>query len=204
MMKLHWSPRSPYVRKVLVFAHEVGVADRLAPVRTLVGGTIIHRELMAENPLGKIPTLVLEDGAILYDSLVICEYLDTLHVGQRLIPADWPSRAVALRRHALGHGMLDAGLLWLGERSRPADRRSDAHTALWQAKIAQCVAALEHENLASSRVTIGEIAIGVALSYLDFRFAAERWRDLHPRLAAWYAAFEQRGSMQVTAFVDDS
>ena len=100
-MTLHWSPRSPYVRKVMIAAHEMGLQDRLRPVRTVVGGTTPHRELMRINPLGKIPTLELEDGTILYDSPVICEYLDTLHDGPKLFPAAWPARGVALRRLAL-------------------------------------------------------------------------------------------------------
>ncbi len=86
MMKLHWSPRSPYVRKVMIVAHELRLADRLEIVRTVVGGTTPHRELMQENPLGKIPTLVLENGTIIYDSPVICEYLDTLHDGPKTVP----------------------------------------------------------------------------------------------------------------------
>jgi glutathione S-transferase len=104
MMKLHWSPRSPYVRKVMIVAHELGLADRLEIVRTVVGGTKPHLELMRENPLGKIPTLVLEDGTIIYDSPVVCEYLDTLHDGPKLFPA-WPDRLVALRRREPGAGM---------------------------------------------------------------------------------------------------
>jgi glutathione S-transferase len=87
MMKLHWSPRSPYVRKVMIVAHELGLADRLETVRTVVGGTTPHLALMRENPLGKIPTLVLEDGSVLYDSPVICEFLDTLHDGPKLFPS---------------------------------------------------------------------------------------------------------------------
>ena len=107
MMKLHWSPRSPYVRKVMVVAHELGLADRLELVRTVVGGTTPHLELMRENPLGKIPTLVLEDGTIIYNSPVICEYLDTLHDGPKLFPhvagpADRAAPVGAGRRHA-GH-----------------------------------------------------------------------------------------------------
>ena len=120
MMKLHWSPRSPYVRKVMIAAHEMGLAGRLQTVRTVVGGTTPHLELMRENPLGKIPTLVLADGTIIYDSPVICEYLDTLHDGPKLFPA-WPERLTALRRLALGDGMLDIALAWLGERFRPED-----------------------------------------------------------------------------------
>jgi glutathione S-transferase len=202
MMKLHWSPRSPYVRKVMVVTHELGLADRIEIVRTVVGGTTPHRELMRENPLGKIPTLVLEDGTILYDSPVICEYLDTLHDGAKLFPA-WPERLTALRRLALGDGMLDIALAWLGERFRPAERQSEPHMALWQAKLRACVDALESEALGDGRFTIGHIAIGIALSYLDFRFADLAWREGHPRLAAWHAAFDARPSVLANLPIDD-
>jgi glutathione S-transferase len=204
MMKLHWSPRSPYVRKVMIVAHELGLADRIETVRTVVGGTTPHRALMRENPLGKIPTLVLEDGTILYDSPVICEYLDTLHDGPKLYQA-WPERLLALRRLALGDGMLDIALPWLGERFRPTNKQSEPHMALWQSKIRACVDALEQEAdaLAASRLTIGHIAIGIALSYLDFRFAELRWRDGHPLLAAWHATFDARPSVVANPPVDD-
>ena len=86
-LTLHWSPRSPYVRKVMIAAHEMGLQDRLRPVRTVVGGTMPHRELMRINPLGKIPTLELPDGTVLYDSPVICEYLDTLHDNAETVPS---------------------------------------------------------------------------------------------------------------------
>jgi glutathione S-transferase len=204
MMKLHWSPRSPYVRKVMIVAHELGLADRLRIVRTVVGGTTPHLELMRENPLGKIPTLVLEDGTIIYDSPVICEYLDTLHDGPKLFP-DWPERLVALRRLALGDGMLDIALAWLGERFRPAEKRSAPHMTLWEAKLRCCVDALEQEAavLAADRFSIGQIAIGNALSYLDFRFGDLRWRDGHPQLAAWHARFASRPSVMANPPVDD-
>jgi glutathione S-transferase len=201
MMKLHWSPRSPYVRKVMVVAHELGLADRIETVRTVVGGTKPHLELMRENPLGKIPTLVLEDGTILYDSPVICEYLDTLHGGEKLFPADgehWTAR----RRLALGDGMLDVALAWLGERFRPAERQSAPHMVLWETKLRACVDALEHEALEGS-ITIGHIAIGIALSYLDFRFGELGWREGHPKLAAWHAGFDARPSVLANPPVDD-
>jgi len=203
-MKLHWSPRSPYVRKVMVVAHELGLADRMETVRTVVGGTTPHRDLMRANPLGKIPTLVLDDGTILFDSPVICEYLDTLHDGSKLFPA-WPDRLTALRRLALGDGMLDIALAWLGERFRPAERQSTPHMALWEAKLRACLPALESEAdaLAAGRLDIGHIGIGIALSYLDFRFADLRWRDGHPRLAAWQAMFDARPSVQANPPVDD-
>jgi len=121
-MKLHWSPRSPYVRKVMIVAHELGLTDRIETMRTVVGGTTPHVALMRENPLGKIPTLVLEDGSVLYDSPVICEYLDTLHDAPKLFPS-WPERLLALRRLALGDGMLD--IASLGRRTVSADGKAE-------------------------------------------------------------------------------
>ena len=92
LMTLHWSPRSPYVRKVMIAMHEMRLADRIQAVRTIVGGTTPHAELMKINPLNKIPTLELADGTVIYDSPVIIEYLDTLHTGPKLFPSAWPER----------------------------------------------------------------------------------------------------------------
>ena len=195
-MTLHWSPRSPYVRKALVVAHEVGVADRLAHVRTLVGGTVPHLALMTENPLGKIPTLRTPDCGILYDSLVIGEYLNDLGGGS-LFPPSGVARMTALRWQALGSGMLDIALLRLGERGKPEPMRSAAHEALWVGKIVCCLDALEEEAvaLAATPFNIGHIAIGVALGYLDFRFGPEAWRQGRPQLADWHEGFNARPSV---------
>ena len=205
MMTLHWSPRSPDVRKVMIVAHELGLQDRLRTVRTVVGGTTPHRELMDINPLGKIPTLELEEGSALYDSPVICEYLDTLHSGAKLFPSAWPERGVALRRLALGDGMLDAALPWLGERFRPADRQSQAHNDLWRAKLVASVDALEREAqaLRDGVFSIGHVAIGVALGYLDFRFGELSWRDGHPKLAGWHETFNARPAVHANPPIDD-
>jgi hypothetical protein len=110
-------------------------------VRTVVGGTKPHLELMTRNPLGKIPTLELEDGGIVYDSFVVIAYLDTLHAGPKLIPAGGAPWLTALRRHALGNGMLDVALAALGERFRPAAQQSEPHLALWHLKLHTCVEA---------------------------------------------------------------
>ena len=129
MMTLHWSPRSPFVRKVMVAAHELGLADRIATVRTVVAMANVNRALLAENPLGKIPTLVLEDGTILYDSQVIIEYLDSLVGGGRLVPASGPARWLELRRHALANGLLEQLILWRSERDKqhhPTTRAENA------------------------------------------------------------------------------
>src|SRR3954452_15665901 len=124
---------------------------------------------MEENPLSKIPTLVLDDGTVLYDSPVICEYLDNLHTGRKLVPAELGPRMTALRRQALGDGFLDFLLLLRneGERAHP----SEAHLSAYNTKRRAVLAALETEagDLASSPFSVGHIAIGCALSYLDFR-----------------------------------
>jgi glutathione S-transferase len=201
-MKLHWSPRSPYVRKVMIAAHETGAAGRLACVRTVAAMTTPHVELMVDNPLSKIPTLVRDDGAPLYDSVVICEYFDGLHDGPKLFPAEPQARWTALRRHALGNGLLDVLLYWRSERLRkqPAPVWLDAYAVKQHATVD----ALEKEAaaLAATPFGIGHIAIGCALSYSDFRFADLDWRRDHPGLAQWHAAFSQRPSVRATEFAE--
>jgi len=203
-MKLHWSPRSPFVRKVMIVAHECGLADRLQCVRTVAEMTKPHAELMRDNPLSKIPTLVLDDGTALYDSPVICEYLDGLGGEPKLFPQQGRARIVALRRQALGDGFLDLLVLKRNERLRT--QPSEAHLASAAARTA---AVLDHLNgeastLATDPLGIGHIAIGCALSYLDFRFADENWRRDHERLANWHSFFTARPSARATLPVDDS
>lgn len=204
-MILHWSPRSPYVRKVMIAIAEMGLQDRIRTVRTVAGGTTPHWELMKVNPVGKIPTLELPDGTAIYDSPVIMEYLDTLHDGPKLYPSPFPERLTALRRHALGQGMLDSALPLLAEGFRPPERQSEPHKDLWRAKLRACVDSLEQEAeaLASSGFNVGHLAIGVALGYLDFRFADLSWRDGHPKLAAWQESFDARPSVRANVPVDD-
>jgi glutathione S-transferase len=203
---LHWSPRSPYVRKVLIAAHEAGLEDRIDTTRTVVGGTTPHLELMEDNPLGKLPTLIPADGRAIYDSYVILEYFHQLSPKAGLIPEGGPARIETLRHHALGNGMLDILLQWLGERGRPPERQSEPHIALWRSKITACITTLESEadTLAATKFNIGHIAIGTALGYLDFRFKSDHWRPGHDRLAAWYETFRLRPSVVAHPPVDDS
>jgi glutathione S-transferase len=202
-MKLHWSPRSPFVRKVMIFAHETGLADRLQCVRTVVTATAANADLLCDNPLSKIPTLVLDDGTVLYDSAVICEYLDSLHDRAKLFPPAGPARFTALRRQALGDGFLDLLILRRYERERASPLQSliEAFSAKYQATMSL----LERDaaSLASTPFGIGHIAIGAALSYLDFRFPDLGWRTGHPQTAAWHVGFAQRPSAKVTEPVDD-
>jgi glutathione S-transferase len=202
-MKLLWSSRSPFVRKVMVAAHELGLAQRIETHRVVVGANNPNPDVMAINPLNKVPTLILDDGTALYDSRVICEYLDTLHGGPRLIPVDPASRFAALRRQALGDGLMELNVLRLGEQNRPQPAQSEKHLAAHRLKTAATLDALEREaDRFEARPDIGHIAIACALSHLDFRFAADAWREDRSRLAQWHAGFATRPSMRATEHAD--
>jgi glutathione S-transferase len=203
-MKLHWSPRSPFVRKVMVVVHELGLADRVTCVRTVAASTKPHAALMQDNPLSKIPTLVLDDGTVIYDSPVICQYLDSLDPVPKLHPIEPKARLVALRRQALGDGFLDMLVLLRDERLRA--NPSEVHKASAAVRKAAVLKSLdqEAENLAAAPFGIGHVAIGCALSYLDFRYADEDWRKGHPRIAGWHATFAARPSVRATKPVDDA
>jgi glutathione S-transferase len=203
-MKLHWSPRSPFARKVMIVAHERGLVDRLHCVRTVVAMTAPHAELMRDNPLSKIPTLVLDDGAALYDSPVICEYLDALDGKPQLFPRDRRLRMVALRRQALGDGFLDLLVLARNERLRKEPSEVQLNSAAVRSGAVLDSLEREAQALMASGFDIGHIAIGCALSYLDFRFAEEDWRKRRPNLARWHAGFAGRPSVEATRPVDDS
>ena len=203
-MKLFWSPRSPFVRKVMVFAHETGLAPRLALERTLVVMSQPNRDLMRYNPLGRIPTLITDDGTVLHDSLLICEYLDSLHGGNKLFPPAGKARWQALAWHALGNGLLETLVLWRNEALKPEPQRSGDLLAAFELKTRLAVGSLESQVDALERETfgIGHLTIGVALGYIDFRFPGLGWRADHPSLAAWYAAFAQRPSALATLPAD--
>lgn len=196
-MKLRYSPTSPYVRKVTVTAHETGLHSRIQRVPTVT--TDPASGLAKDNPLGKVPVLILEDGQRIFDSPVICEYLDSLHQGPKIVPPAGSERWVALRRQALADGILDAAVLRLLEGRRPANEQSPAWIAKQKAVIERSLDALEDEvDRLGDGLTIGHITIGVALGYLDFRFAGDAWRDRRPKLARWNEQFQQRPSMSST------
>jgi glutathione S-transferase len=203
-MKLHWSPRSPFVRKVMIVVHERGLVDRVVCVRTVAAMTKPHAELMQDNPLSKIPTLVLDDGRVLYDSPVICEYLDGLGNAPKLFPTGPAARFEALRRQALGDGFLDMLVTLRNERERA--HPSDVHVASTAVRTTAVLQSLEREAeaLGAAPFGIGHIAVGCALSYLDFRFAEDEWRKGHPHIARWHESFAARPSVQATEPVDDS
>lgn len=200
-MQLHWSPRSPYVRKVMITAHELGLVQQLTLVRSVAAMLKPNPTLMEVNPLSKIPTLELDDGSTLWDSVVICEYLNARE-GGTLFPADGDARWQALRWHALGDGMLDTLILWRNEREREVPL--PALIAAFELKINASLALLDTETPALSQAPfgIGHIALVSALGYIDFRFSSHQWQARAPQLAAWFATVQQRDSVRATALME--
>ncbi len=196
-MKLRHAGASPFVRKVMVVAHEHGLSGRIELVPTTVSPVQANQSLASDNPLMKVPSLTTDDGQVLFDSPVICEYLDGLAGAGKFFPAAGAARWTALRQQALGDGILDALILCRYETTRPEDKRWSGWTDGQMGKAHQGLAAAEREDLAGPR-TIGHVTIGCMLGYLDFRFPNDGWRQRHPKLAVWYREVEQLPSMQAT------
>ena len=196
-MKLYYSATSPYVRKVNVCAIELGLDEKLE--RIFTNPWEKDDKLLADNPLSKVPTLITDDGIVLYDSPVICEYLDTVQGGGVLIPASGTEHWNVLRLQALGDGILDAAVLRFLERKRPNFQQSSEWDSIQQSAIQRALEYLESKvNEWKTDVTIGQIAVACALGYLDFRFAEDNWRQGQPGLTGWFETFAQRESMQAT------
>lgn len=204
-MKLHWSPRSPFVRKVMIVLNETGLRDRVECVRSTVAFAAPPNEVvLADNPLGKIPTLVLDGGIAIFDSTVICEYLDGLHAGRKFFPEDPDQRLKQLRWQALGDGMTDMLLLWRTELTRSSGP-DDVIVAAFERKLRAVMARLEVEagELMATPLGIGQTAIVCALGQLDFRFIDNRWQQAFPSLAVWHETMLNRPSIQSTIPRDD-
>ena len=183
-MKLAFSAASPYVRKVVACAIARGIKDKLEIWK--IGTT--DPALLQHNPLSKVPTLILDDGTTIYDSPVICEYLDSIGTAPKLFPAAGPARWKALCQEALGDGILDATQPRRREIALPQDEGRKGYIELQQGKVTRALDVLEKEaGSLGLLTTIGEITIGCALGYLDFRYGNEPWRPGHPKLDAWYA-----------------
>jgi len=196
-MQLLYSSMSPFARKVRVVAFELGLAEQLALV---VVSPYADEGLRATNPLSKIPVLVPEDGPPIYDSPVICEYLEH-RAGSALTPVAGPGRWAALTLQALADGMGDAALAIVRERMREADGKGPARQDLFDRQAAALDAALdqlEHDGPPADRFQIGEIAVAAQLAYLDGRKVLD-WRPGRPKLATWYEAASRRPSMVATA-----
>ncbi|MBJ6128123.1 glutathione S-transferase [Microvirga splendida] len=197
-MKLYYSPASPFVRKVLVVAHEKRCADRIEILSSKADPIRTDMSIAADNPLGQVPTFYTDTGQVLFDSRVICEYLDAV-TGGGLLPTDDTRWSVAVR-HSVADGILDAALLARYERvARPPEYRWDAWDDSLMRKIERSLDLLERDiGDLDGVVDLGTVAVGCALGYLDFRFPDYSWRNSHPALTAWYQKFSERPSMKLT------
>lgn len=204
-MKLFWSTRSPFVRFVMVVAHEKGIADRIATEQVVVAAAKPNDAVMAHNPLNKLPTLVLDDGSALYDSRVIAEYFDETGTGAQMLPPAGDERRIVMRQAALGIGLLDLLVGWLAEHRKSAAEQDAAFNAAMRLKFTAALDVLEREaaGLSDRDFDMAHAAIGAALGYADFRYGDIGWRDGRPALAAFYEAVAARPSFQATAHRDE-
>lgn len=203
-MKLHYASASPFVRKVMACAIELGLDDRIEKIETIPVPTDLNEGLAADNPLAKIPALITDDGSVLYDSRVITAYLNDMavaggHAG--LVPADGMARWRVLRHEALCDGILDALVVTRYENAmRPEEKRWDEWIDAQLGRATRGLAWLE-ATLPYWRDGVGlaTISTGCVLGYLDFRYGDMDWRAGQPGLAAWYADFSQQPAMLATA-----
>ena len=199
-MKLFHSPTSPYVRKVMVTAIEKGLDSQIEKIPTSASPIKREGDLPTKNPLAKVPCLITDDGRALFDSPVICAYLDTLK-SPPLIPADAKGRFDCMTLEALADGFLDAGILLRYEGAlRPEAKRWDDWVNGQMAKIMGAIDALETTYAAqlTGPLTVGQIAVGCALGWFDFRYGQVDWRKDHPKLAAFAKSMGERPSMKAT------
>ncbi|ACP23810.1 glutathione S-transferase, N-terminal domain protein [Sinorhizobium fredii NGR234] len=196
-MILYYQTHSPFARKALVFAHEIGLADRLEVVHHETSPTRRNDDVYAENPLGKVPVLLRSDAEPIFDSDVICAYFDTLHERRKLIPESGEPRWRALRLQSVAQVLAQTGigLRWEWER-RPEQLRWPALAKGYEEKIEATYDWLDTTFLPEEDIDVGQIALATTLSWMAFR-ALPSFRD-RSRLTRWFDAFEQRASMVAT------
>ncbi len=195
-MKLFHSPTSPYVRKVMACAIARGIDGQIETLSTNPHDS--PAALLAANPLSKVPCLLTDDGVALFDSPVICEYLDSLDGALPLFPRPGRGRWTALRLQALADGILDAAVLRRGEAGRPAEEARLAVIARQRAAVERALDELERTP-PHKALDIGSISVACALGYLDFRFSADDWRANRPKLAGWYEVIAAEPALVRTA-----
>jgi glutathione S-transferase len=201
--KLLYQTHSPYARKVLVFVHEAALTDQIEVVHNETSPIVRNEQVFAENPLGKVPVLVRHGLSSIFDSDVICAYLDTMHDGRRLIPSDGEERWRALRLQAIAQGLSEAGIAvrWETVR-RPPDLRHPPLRDGYVEKLLSSYAWLDSELDTNSEVHVGHIALATALDWLEFRDLPS-FRQ-HTRLSEWFDAFNKRPSMRATPLSGDT
>lgn len=206
-MKLHYAPASPFVRKVMVAAIELGLDEQIEKVETVPVPTDTNMELAAENPLAKIPTLITDEGDVLYDSRLITAWLNELSVsegGRSLVPEEGQAKWLVLRHEALCDGMLDAAVITRYEQAmRPEELQWPDWIEAQMGRVRRGLDFMEKtmDNWAGhsgSDVGLASIAAGCVCGYLDFRYESFTWRKKRPKLADWFERFSERPSMKQT------
>lgn len=195
-MKMFYSASSPFVRKVMIVAHELGLAEKIETLPSAAGPVERNATIRAHNPIGQVPTFIADDGTVLYDSRVICEYLDALGHGSFF--GEGATRWRNLTDAALGDGLMGAALLARYETAlRPEPLQWPDWVGAQLSKVKDAIDRMENSDL-DGRVDIGTVSFACGLGYLDFRYADLDWRAGHPKTAAWFATFGERPSMQAT------
>jgi len=202
-MILYYQTHSPFARKALVFAHEAGIADRLEVIHHETSPTLRNARVYAENPLGKVPVLLRPGASAIFDSDVICAYLDTLHEGRKLLPQDGETRWQALRLQSVAQGLAQTGiaLRWETER-RPEPLRYGALAQGYRDKIEASYDWIEGALDDEAPLHVGHIALATTLSWMAFRHLPPF--RARARLKRWFEAFEKRASMQATPLSGDT
>ncbi len=196
-MKLFYAPTSPFVRKVQIVALELGLEDKIELILTNPWEN--PPELLLANPLGKVPALVISDNEILFDSPIICEYLDSLHTGDKLFPSEGKCRWDVLRIQALADGILDSTVMIRYDSQRPeAEQNHDMQSRQLDVIRRGLKSLCSEMPRLVGPISIGQITVACALGYLDFRLAKLDWRQDHPKLDGWYSSWISRPSMQAT------
>jgi glutathione S-transferase len=196
-VQLFYQTHSPYARKVLVMAHEVGLAEGIEVIHQETSPVVRNDAVFALNPLGKVPVLIVGNDCW-FDSTVICEYLDGLHEGRKMIPSHGPARWRALRLQSLAQGLADAGILLRWEIARrPEALRMPELADGYRDKLVASYDHAERDPALDEPLHVGQIALATALSWILFRELPD-FRVGRPRLAQWFERFEQRPSMLAT------
>ncbi|MCB1416892.1 MAG: glutathione S-transferase [Nitratireductor sp.] len=200
-MKLWYSPASPFVRKCLIVAHERDLTDRIEIMDANANVVDPDMRIVQSNPAGKIPTMVLDDGQVLFDSRVICAWLDTLHDGKKLMPRSGAKRFEVMTLEALGDAIMDAAVSNRYETAlRPPEYQWKAWSDGQMGKVKASLDQLEKQWIRSlgRNPNMGSIAVAAALGYLDFRYPDLNWRRGRPKLTRWFKRFGERPSFMET------
>lgn len=195
-MRLIGSPTSPFVRKVRVLLIEKGFDD--IEVEN-VNAFEDPKELLAHNPMSRVPVMVLTNGIAFYDSKLIVDYIETTMQGPKFIPDAGASRWFVLQAQAHADTMIDVAIRAMLERKRPAEKQMKEKITRDEIAVARGIgAAAKIVKGMEPQINLGHIAIACALGYIDFRLSHIKWRDRHPELSAWYQEMRLRASMQST------